>query len=274
VGVENYSDSFGEQWNIFSETQVDSLNGSKLSEERFFSETGWLPEDLRDAVVLDAGCGSGRFSEIALKYAKVVISVDFSSAVFAFPTILAAAPNLIRIHGDIRNLPLDFTKVTHVFSIGVLQHTPKPYDTLNQIILSLEPETKIAITAYGKTWYTKIHPKYFWRPITKRLPRRFVLRGIKITVPVVFDLLMLLSRPKKLRKVVKFLSIFSIYPEMAGKLSRKRMKEFMILDTFDALTPAHDFPLSSPLVLSKISEKVKDIEVISETPLVFRCIKR
>ena len=66
VPESNYADNFGMQWNHFAKTQLDSHSGHAISADRFWMTTGWRPEDLRDQWVLDVGCGSGRFAEIAL----------------------------------------------------------------------------------------------------------------------------------------------------------------------------------------------------------------
>ena len=80
---ENYAESFGLQWNRFANTQIDSKVGTNRSEIRFREETLWDERDLNGKLVLDAGCGSGRFSEIALKLGASLIAVDYSSAVEA-----------------------------------------------------------------------------------------------------------------------------------------------------------------------------------------------
>ena len=41
VNKKNYSQNFGDQWKKFSKTQLDSYNGTKISEDRFFLATGW-----------------------------------------------------------------------------------------------------------------------------------------------------------------------------------------------------------------------------------------
>ena len=213
VNNESYSSSFGQQWNYFSETQLDSFNGSSLTEKRFFDETGWSKNSLADAVILDAGCGSGRFTEIAARYARTVISVDLSDAIFAIPKSVTNQGNVIRVHGDLRSLSLDFSKITHVFSIGVLQHTPKPYETLLNLIQSMRPGTKFAFTAYASRWYTPLHPKYLIRPITKRLPRKQLLSFLESVLPKYFDFLMRLVRPLRTRRLCKFLIPIALYPE-------------------------------------------------------------
>jgi len=267
---ESYSSSFGQQWNYFSETQLDSFNGSNLTEKRFFDETGWSKDSLADAVILDAGCGSGRFTEIAAKFARIVISVDLSDAIFAIPKSVTDPGNVIRIHGDLRNLSLEFSKITHVFSIGVLQHTPKPYETLLNLIQSMHPGTKFAFTAYAARWYTPLHPKYLIRPITKRLPRKQLLSFLESVLPKYFDFLMRLVRPLRTRRLFKFLIPIALYPEFESDLSREKLIEFTILDTFDMWTPTYDSPLTSKKTRELLIPYSLNFKVISSVPVVVR----
>ena len=69
------------QWNYFSKTQLDSHSGFPISSDRFWKATGWKPEHLKDQWVLDIGCGSGRFAEIALKAGAKLVALDYSNAV-------------------------------------------------------------------------------------------------------------------------------------------------------------------------------------------------
>ena len=267
---DSYATSFGEQWNYFSETQLDSFNGSNLTEKRFFEETGWSKDSLADAVILDAGCGSGRFTEIAARYARTVISVDLSDAIFAIPKSVTNQGNVIRVHGDLRNLSLDFSKITHVFSIGVLQHTPKPYETLLNLIQSMHPGTKFAFTAYASRWYTPLHPKYLIRPITKRLPRKRLLSFLEFVLPKCFDFLMRLVRPLRTRRLFKFFIPIALYPEFESDLTREKLVEFTILDTFDMWTPSYDSPLTSKRTQELLVPFSSNFEVISSVPVVVR----
>ena len=41
-----YTDNFGQQWNAFRRTQLDSVTGLTLSRDRFYKGTKW-PNDLR-----------------------------------------------------------------------------------------------------------------------------------------------------------------------------------------------------------------------------------
>lgn len=269
-----YAESFGEQWTQFSTTQIDSINGSSLSEQRFFSETGWSKEELKDAVVLDLGCGSGRFTEIASRFAKFVIAVDLSSSVFAFPPEISSQKNILRIHGDMRHLPINFSKITHVFSIGVLQHTPNPYKTIEYILGPLEAETKFAFTAYGKRWYTKFQAKYLWRFLTKRISRKKLLKIIRFIVTHLYVPLLALTSLSILEKPIKFILPFSIYPELKDKLPKDQLLEFMILDTLDALTPVFDNPLSLETSLEIVGQYPVKLMFTSKIPLIITGVRK
>jgi len=105
VSAENYADTFGLQWNRFRQTQLDSHSGLPISRERFFRQTGWASDDLSDKVVLDVGCGAGRFAEIALSYGAIVVGLDYSSAVDACWQNLGEHRNMHVIQADIYALP-------------------------------------------------------------------------------------------------------------------------------------------------------------------------
>ncbi len=82
VPGQNYADNFGLQWNRYARLQYDSFLGLPLSRRRFFITTGW-PERLPGEVILEAGGGGGRFSEVVVTTGAMVVSFDLSSAVDA-----------------------------------------------------------------------------------------------------------------------------------------------------------------------------------------------
>ena len=67
---ENYSSSFGYQWNKFYNTQLDSFCDITLSHNRFWAETKWDPKSLENLNVLEVGSGAGRFSEVLLNASR------------------------------------------------------------------------------------------------------------------------------------------------------------------------------------------------------------
>src|ERR1035441_8991178 len=64
VDAQQYSGSFGFQWHVHSHTQLDTKESNR-SERAFRRRTGFRPEDLAGKLVLDVGCGMGRFADVA-----------------------------------------------------------------------------------------------------------------------------------------------------------------------------------------------------------------
>ena len=73
----NYADNFGIQWNKFRQNQLGSFSGHPISANRFWKATGWKPGELIDQWILDAGCGAGRFAEVALQAGAKVVALDY-----------------------------------------------------------------------------------------------------------------------------------------------------------------------------------------------------
>ena len=64
VESQGYAGAFGYQWARHAQTQLDSHNGLTLSRDRWFAVTCW-PERMEGELMLEAGSGPGRFTEIA-----------------------------------------------------------------------------------------------------------------------------------------------------------------------------------------------------------------
>ena len=70
VPQSNYADSFGFEWNMHKKTQHDSASGAEASKKRFYEETRWSKSTNNESlIILEAGCGSGRFTPFALEAA-------------------------------------------------------------------------------------------------------------------------------------------------------------------------------------------------------------
>src|SRR3990167_10504671 len=54
VSMDNYAASFGYQWNLYKYTQVDKFSKITHSEQRFFAETNWSNECVKDNWILEA----------------------------------------------------------------------------------------------------------------------------------------------------------------------------------------------------------------------------
>ena len=64
--------------------KIDRLSGRSLYTDRFFADSEWPPNSPEGKVVFDAGCGAGRFADVAAAHGAPVIAVDQSDAIDAY----------------------------------------------------------------------------------------------------------------------------------------------------------------------------------------------
>jgi len=164
-----YTDSFGFEWNRFE------VFRPKEDEAVFRVKTGFSPEQLRGKRVLDAGCGSGRYSAVAAKWGAQVTAMDLSQAVRKAFQI--AAPLGTRcIQGDLLNPPFRAQSFDVVFSIGVLHHTPDAHKAFLEIADLVKPGGRLAVWVYRKNTWPQEFLNSLLRTFTTRLPTAWLYR--------------------------------------------------------------------------------------------------
>jgi len=241
VEAENYGSSFGYQWNRFRADQIDSLNGTRLSEKRFYAETNWTAEWLRGKWILDVGSGAGRFLDVASQLDCQVVGVDISNAADAARATLGDRKNVHLVQGSIFDLPFRSEAFDGCYCIGVIQHTPDPSRALTSLPRILSAGGRLAVTIYERKPWTLFNMKYLIRPITKRLNERFLLRGIQVLMPLLFALTEVLFRIPYLGRVFSFTIPVANYVNEPDLTFRQRYR-WAVLDTFDMLSPQYDQP--------------------------------
>ena len=241
--ADNYASNFGFQWNRFRRTQLDSVSGHPISRERFLRSSGIGPGDLNGKLVLDAGCGAGRFAEVALSLGARVIAVDYSKAVDACKLNLGASENLEVVQGDIYHLPFPPEHFDFIYCFGVLQHTPDAAGAFAQLPRFLKPGGKLAVDFYPKLARNVLWPKYWIRPLTRRMPQATLFRWVEKLVPKVLPLSDLLARVPGTRGRLRYLVPIANYRGVLP-LNDEQLREWAVLDTFDMLAPEHDHPVT------------------------------
>jgi len=270
VPASNYADNFGMQWNKFSRTQLDSHSGHPITAERFWAATGWTPADLKDRWVIDVGCGSGRFAEVALGAGAHVVALDYSSAVDAAAANLRDHDRLYVVQGDIYALPFALASFDFVYSLGVLQHTPDVERAFMALPKMVKPGGALVVDFYRKSWRIALLPKYWLRPITKQLPKNTLFGVLERTVPLMLQISNALAAVpvlgRLLRRVVPVANYTGVLP-----LSKQQIREWALLDTFDWLSPAYDNP-QTPQTVRRWLEAVglQQVKVLHAGHLVGR----
>jgi SAM-dependent methyltransferase len=226
VDREAYTESFGLQWRTFSRVQLDSGRLAD-SERRLRAETALHPADIEGKVVLEAGCGMGRFLDVVSRDgAALAVGVDLSSAVDAAYANIGQRPNVLITQGDIFRLPFKPGAFDVVYSIGVLHHTPSCERAFKTLVSLVKPGGTIAISVYAATvkpgvpWALNIFRRQAWRVVTKRLPRAVMMAWSKYVVPIFWAI----DRVPVVR-YVRYLFPVLIY--------KNYPLEWSVLDTFD-----------------------------------------
>jgi SAM-dependent methyltransferase len=265
-----YADSFGLQWNLFRRTQLDSHSGHPISAARFWSATGWSAAQLAGRRVLDAGCGAGRFAEIALAAGAHVVALDCSTAVDAAYENLRHFPNLPVVHGDVYRLPFAPRTFDFVYALGVLQHTPDVPGAFAALPPMVAPGGRLCVDVYMRTWRTALNPYYWMRPLTTRVPRHRLFAVLQRAVPVMLPIRRRIARVPAVGACVKRLIPVADYHGVLP-LDERQLTEWALLDTFDWLAPAYDRP-QRPATIRRWLETagVQDVEVLKAGHLVGR----
>jgi len=241
VSTDNYASSFGLQWNRFRRTQLDSVSGVPISRERFYRFSQWTSTELSGKRLLDVGCGAGRFAEIALQAGAHVVAVDYSAAVAACRQNLSQYENLEVIQADIFALPFEPGQFDYVCCFGVLQHTPDVRAAFLRLPKQLKFGGKLVVDLYPWLARNALWPKYWLRPITRRIPSETLFGIVQAVTPRLLPVARLLAKVpligRYLRYAVPVADYTDVYP-----LSKEQNLEWAVLDTFDMFAPAHDHP--------------------------------
>ena len=257
VPPENYADSFGYQWNKYAKLQLDSCNGTSFSRERFYSITGWTPIELRGRKVLDAGCGAGRFAEVALAAGAEVTAMDLSQAVEACRRNLGDSANLNVVQASIYEMPFRPESFDYAYCIGVIQHTPDPQRSVLEICKMVKPGGKVGFWIYERDWKSYLGTigfKYLLRPWTMKMSRQQVENFSNLLERLCWPVNRIARKcglPGKI--IMRLLPVASAYLQDVP-LSDEDFREWVRLDTFDMYSPAHDHPQTFSTVASWLHE--------------------
>jgi 2-polyprenyl-3-methyl-5-hydroxy-6-metoxy-1,4-benzoquinol methylase len=239
---EDYAKSFGLQWERFRRTQVDRFNGTDESKQRFLSETGWEWNELKGLLVLDAGCGAGRFTAIACEFGARVVAVDLTSgsAESCYKNMKELGCEAFVVQASLYKLPFRPDTFDRIFSLGVLQHTPEPHRAMELLPAFLKPGGKLAYWIYEKRWYRYLMVRNYLRLITRNLsPRTNWWMSVGL-VSALFPLTAILSVIPVLCRAMALMPIAGRH--YWGKLSLRQQWEWTLLDTFDSYSAKYEHP--------------------------------
>jgi SAM-dependent methyltransferase len=139
---------------LFSRFKADVGEGAVQFETDCLAyELRQLPGIPDEALVLDAGCGTGRYAAAwrALHPAATVIGVDINRVILRSGQVRPGA--LAPINGNLEALPFASGSFDVVMSRGVIQHTPHPEVALRELLRVCKPGGTLFFYTYRHGWY-------------------------------------------------------------------------------------------------------------------------
>ena len=263
---DDYHSNFGYQWNKFSKVQLDSFNGSNLSESRLLIQSGLKPSDFKGKNILEVGAGNGRFTEILLRYGANVVAVDYSTAINAnYENNHLNNDKAIFIQADLFNLPIKTNNFDIVFCYGVIQHTGDNEKALLELCKYPKKDGKLLVDIYSNgirhfnPWVYLIRPFFSLIKTSDEKRLAIVSNFVSWAFPLQVWILKRLYNRKGFLKFLKYIvnrspnSVYGINLYLEGKITLKLAQDWSVMDTFDGWAPKHDQPCSKKRWLKLIN---------------------
>ena len=211
---------------------------------------------IKDKLILECGCGAGPDTEILLDLGAKVLSVDIAGLEITFNN-LGENPKLQLLQASLLDLPLKKNHFDIVFCHRVLQHTPKPELVLNEILSYVKIGGGVFIHSYARSLMQMVRWKYFLRPLTKQISPTLLYNMIEASAPYMYSITNKLHAAGKIGRAINYFTIPFINYRHVNYFKEKQdtwIIEYGIHDTFDALSPKYDRPISAKK-LKKIASK-------------------
>lgn len=208
----------------------------------FLEETMIAAEEFSGKLVLDAGCGMGRYSAVARELGAEVVAVDMSESLLRVAEAAVNDPKLHPVEGDLLHPPLKKGIFDLAYSQGVLHHTSDTRASLRAVAALVKPKGLLSVWLYGKAgrfsdfasnpirpgreWLVEHRRLAWWvvlvRHLFSDLVRAFTTRlPVPVTYALCYPLTVLGAVP-----VLKYLT-FSVDPDFQARL----------IENFDWVSP-------------------------------------
>ena len=251
VQSDGYVGNFSFEWRAHRRVQLDT-DADGESERTFREKTGLTPDDVRGKLVLDAGCGMGRFAEVVSRWGGQVIGVDLSHAVESAAENLRERDNVLILQANLFALPFPPASFDVIYSMGVLHHTPDCEAAFRGLVPFLAPGGRIAIWLYAQDGGLWMRFSDAYRRVSVHLPPRLLHALCGIAVPLYY-----LCKIPLLGRLLWTLLPISLHPNA----------EWRVLDTFDWYSPRYQSKHTYPEVYAWFqSEGLTEIQLL-KTPV-------
>ena len=125
--------SFGDEWKTFSSFDQEEI---ERIGDKYFQIL--LPHLTANTTLLDAGCGTGRWSRYLSPHVGEIEAIDPSDAVHSATQLLKDCSNARVTRAGIDNIPFTNDSFDVVCSVGVLHHMPNTLDGIKSCVAKIK----------------------------------------------------------------------------------------------------------------------------------------
>lgn len=231
--------SFSSEWESFFEEDMKKTWNWTVKDrfEQFFQETETVESEIKDKIILDAGCGNGTLTERLSLSGGTTIGFDLSESVM-FAEKNRKSKNLLYVRGDLQKLPFKDEFIDIMVSNGVIHHTPNTRNTFNSIARTIKPMGKLYIWLYSQkgnfNWRVKRKFFDYTRAIVCRLPT-----GLQDSIVNVFTNIFHAKDKGRDKKEVKISMYDSITPRWRHYHTPEEVSYWYYENGFGPITLTH-----------------------------------
>ncbi|MFN3916280.1 MAG: class I SAM-dependent methyltransferase [Flavobacteriales bacterium] len=261
--------SFGEEWIKFNSFTEEEL--TRAGDEYFdIVPSGLLNEN---TTVLDAGCGTGRWSRYMSRFGCPIEAIDPSEAIIPAVKWNKDKPTIRFTHASIDSMPFTDNSFDFVICLGVLHHIPDTEKALQDLVKKIKPGGHLLLYLYysldnrGWAFRAIFGLVNFKRKMVSKLPGKLKRLVCDLIAIFVYLPLVLLS---------KFFGIFS--EKLANKipLSYYRNKSWRIIrnDALDRFGTPLEHRFSQQQIAEMLQRARMDKIIFSENTPYWHVISR
>lgn len=136
--------SFGDEWQKFNHFTDEEIE--KIGDEYF----DIVPESILNSntIVLDVGCGTGRWSKYLANKVKFIEAIDPSEAIISACQVLKQDKNVRVTKAATDNIPFNDQSFDFAISLGVLHHIPDTKKALHDMVQKVKIHGHVLIYIY------------------------------------------------------------------------------------------------------------------------------
>lgn len=183
VDADKYADSFSRQ-RLYVRKHFQYYEKDQSGDALFFPTTGFTPDAIKKGLSLEVGVGYGRFVDVVQRAGGRIVGIDLSThSIDLAQDFVGFREGVHLVQADLFALPFERKTFQHVYSLGVLHHTPDTRKAFEAIAPYVRTGGEISIWVYHPS--RKVSSNR-WRRLTASWDHRF-LYGFCVVNQVLFS---------------------------------------------------------------------------------------